>query len=326
MVSPRMADPSPTIGVAVVSWNVRELLRRCLASLEGQWPDLRVVVVDNASSDGTVEMVADDFPAVRVIPNEANLGFTVANNQALRLLGAGSGAPDAPWATFLLNPDTEVRPGAIGALARHLSSAPRVAVVGPLLRYSDGAVQSSRRRFPSLAVAVLESTPFAWRWPHNPVARRYRMDDLPPDRPSDVDWVTGAAMLVRSSALAEVGLFDEGFFLYSEELDLCRRLAGAGWLVRYEPAAEVMHHEARSSDQVVAARHLWFHRSRVRYFRKHHGTAAAALVRGSTLVQFAGAWLAEAARLAVGHKPVLRRRRMAAYAALLRDGLGWSAP
>jgi hypothetical protein len=165
---------------------------------------------------------------------------------------------------------------------------------------------------------MLESTPLAWCWPNNPIARRYRLADVPPGRPSAVDWVTGAALLVRARALADVGLFDEAFFMYSEEVDLCRRLSRAGWRVLYEPAAEVVHHEARSSDQVGGARHLLFHRSRLHYYRKHHGRLAAGVVLSSTASQFAAALLVEGAKWAIGHKRPMRRDRVSSYWALLR--------
>jgi GT2 family glycosyltransferase len=312
------ADPqSRAIGVVVVSWNVRDLLRRCLASLAGQWPDLRIVVVDNASADGSVAMVRGEFPGVHVLANEANLGFTRASNQGLRFLDIDEGRAAGPKAVLLLNPDAEVLPGAMAAMQSALWASDRVGAVGPLLRYPGGAVQSSRRRFPTVLTGMLESTPLAWFWPNNPVARRYRLDDVPADRPSAVDWLTGAALLLRSRALADVGLFDERFFMYSEELDLCRRLCDAGWGVVFEPRAEVVHHEARSSDQVAGARHLLFHRSRVRYFRKHHGGPAAAVVLAATLAQYAAAVLVESAKWALGHKRPLRRERVTAYRALL---------
>jgi GT2 family glycosyltransferase len=162
----------------------------------------------------------------------------------------------------------------------------------------------------------------AWHWPDNPVARRFRMDDVPDDRAGRVDWLTGAALLLRTAALRAVGGLDEGFFMYSEEVDLCRRLADAGWEVHYAPAAEVVHHEGRSSEQVVPARHRHFQRSRVRYFAKHHGPWAARVVRAGLVVGYGVELLLETAKWLVGHRRPLRRARMAMYAGLLRDGLG----
>ena len=228
------------------------------------------------------------------------------------------GSPDY---VLLLNPDTEVGPGALVALMDVLDEHPRCACVGPMLRYGDGSLQSSRRRFPSVAVGLLESTPLEWHWRNNPVARRYRMDEVDPTVAGRVDWVVGAAMMLRGDALRDMGGLDEGFFMYSEELDLCRRLAREGWQTRYEPAAEIVHHEGQSSDQVVPARHLRFMRSRVRYFRKHHGRRAAATVRLGILAGYLFELVAELSKWLLGHKRTLRAKRVRAYWAILRDGL-----
>lgn len=356
------AASQPRIGVVVVGWNVKDLLQRCLATVAQSPVSLHVVVIDNASADGSAAMVRDEFPEVTLIANADNRGFTAANNQGFRALGltgidgcrvaAGRGesvptssspaaaAPDPPLPapdkaapapapptssppdyTLILNPDTEVIGDALAVLADYLDRHPEVGAVGPLLQNPDGSVQPSRRRFPSLATGLVESTPVAWHWPDNAVARRYHMADVPADAAGPVDWVTGAAILLRSSALAAAGGFDEGFFMYSEELDLCRRLADAGWAVHFCPAARIMHHEGRSSAQVAAARHLSFQRSRVRYFHKHHGAAAAGIVRVGILAAYAGELGIEALKWLLGHQRALRRARIAAYWNLLRDGL-----
>jgi GT2 family glycosyltransferase len=300
-------------------------LRACLASLRSAGLPTRTVVVDNASADGSAAMVRAEFPEVTLVESGANLGFTRGNNEGLRalgVLGAVGAMGDAPPLVLLLNPDAELLPGALAALAAALAAAPQAGLVGPLLLNPDGSVQSSRRRFPSVATALAESTPLAWHWPGNPWARRYHMADLPPTAAGPVDWVTGAAMLVRAEVLAALGGFDEGYFMYSEELDLCRRLRAAGWAVRFEPAARVLHHEGQSSGQVAPLRHRHFQRSRVRYFRLHHGRLAGEVVRWGVLAQFLGEALLEGVKGALGHRRDLRRARVAAYVALLRDGLG----
>lgn len=309
------ADPSrdAQVGVAIVSWNVRDLLLRCLETVVADPVVGAVVVVDNASADGTVEAVRERFPTVDLIANPDNRGFAVANNQAFAALG------DRLPYVLILNPDTELVGAPVGALIEQLEAHPRAAGVGPRLRYGDGSVQSSRRRFPTLAVALCESTPVEWHWPAHGIARRYRMDDVPDDRAQTVDWLNGAAILFRQEALAEVGGFDEGYFMYSEELDLCRRLAEAGWTMRFEPAAEVLHFEGRSSEQVVCARHLRFMRSRVRYVRRFLGPVAAAVVRAAVRVMYGVEWGIEATKWAVGHRRELRRERMGCYARVLRE-------
>jgi N-acetylglucosaminyl-diphospho-decaprenol L-rhamnosyltransferase len=318
----------PSLGIVIVSWNVRDLLKACLISLETQLgPEDRVVVVDNASVDGTVEMLRGEHPSVILIANADNRGFTSGNNQGLDALGVldGTGtdlaAPSPPELTMILNPDTELTEGAISTLINTLMQHPGTGAVGPALVYGDGSPQPSRRRFPSLLTGLVESTPAAWHLPEAWVSRRYRMEDQALAA-GPVDWVTGAAILFRTEALAEAQGFDEGFFMYSEELDLCKRLHDAGWQIRFCPQAVIVHHEGKSSEQVVAMRHREFHRSRVRYFRKHHGRLAGAMVRIGILKLFELEMLLEAGKWLLGHRRDLRRARVAAYWSVLRDGLG----
>ncbi len=329
---------APDLSVIIVSWNVRDLLRVCLASLPAgaaaidEHPSLTVgvIVVDNASADGSAAMVADAFPDVQLIANRENRGFTGGNNQGLAVAHGRY--------VLFLNPDTVVSPGALSTMVAYMEAHPNVGALGPRLRYGDGSPQSSARRFPTLATALFESTPLAWHWPDNRWARAYRMDDGGLQIPgyklkvdnfqpstfqpaSPVDWVVGAALLTRRAVLEQVGGFDEGYFMYSEELDWCRRAALAGWQTVYLPTAEIIHYEGKSSEQVVAARHIRFHRSRVRYFRKFHGRATAETVRLAVLGMFAVEWLLEAGKWLLGSRRELRRERVTAYAQLLRSGL-----
>ncbi len=326
------------VAVIVVSWNVRHLLRRCLTSIfDAVPPDLalHVVVVDNASSDGSAEMVRGHFPQVQLIANEHNLGFTTANNQALRALGFGANAADSPISNhpisnfsltlpryvLLLNPDAELVGDALKTMVDFMDAHLDVGVIGPQLRFPDGSIQSSRRRFPTLATAFLESTVLHQWWPDNPAARQYYVLDRPDDAVQDVDWVVGACMMVRREAIEEAGLLDEGFFMYSEELDWCRRIKDRGWRVVYLPTAQVIHHEGRSSAQVIPARHIHFQRSKVRYFRKHHGPWAARLLRAFLLLTYAYQLALEGAKWLLGHKRPLRAARVKAYWQVLRSGL-----
>ncbi|HSN77930.1 MAG TPA: glycosyltransferase family 2 protein, partial [Anaerolineae bacterium] len=229
---------------------------------------------------------------------------------------------------LFLNPDTKLAPAALSQMLHYGETHPQVGVIGPQLRYGDGSMQSSRRRFPTLATFILEST-VVQRWsPRNRVLSRYYVLDRPDDAISRVDWVVGACMLVRRAVLEQIGGFDEGFFMYSEELDLCRRAVDAGWQVVYLPAALVTHYEGKSSEQVVAARHIRFHSSRVRYVLKYHGRLAAALVRSFLLLTFVyqlleetGKWLAGFVVPSQRTKQAMRRERMAAYAQVLGSGL-----
>lgn len=302
--------PDPTLSIVIVSWNVCDLLAACLASLPS---DAEVIVVDNASADGSAAMVAADYPAVRLISNADNRGFARANNQGL--------AEATGRYVLFLNPDTVAQDGAIPGLVAFAEAEPSVGIVGPKLRYGDGTVQSSRRRFPAVVTALCESTPLEWHWRDNPGARRYRMEDRAYDSVQDVDWLVGAALLCRREMLEQIGGFDEGFFMYSEEPDLCRRAKAAGWRVVYFPGAVITHYEGKSSGQVTGERHRYFQASRVRYFRKHHGPLAAGFVRLAVLAMFAIEWLIEAMKRLLGSRRDLRKARMSAYAALIRSGL-----
>ena len=306
-----MADLSQ-LSIIIVSWNVRELLRACLASLPCE---AEIIVVDNASADGSAAMVSAGFPGVRLLANVENRGFTGGNNDGLALAGRRF--------VLFLNPDTVVQGDALDRMTAYLEAHPDVGVVGPQLRYGDGSLQSSRRRFPTLATGLTESTPLAWHWPpeRNRWAAQYHLDDVPADRAQQVDWLVGAALLTRREVLAQVGGFDEGYFMYSEELDWQRRVRQAGWQVVYLPEAVITHYEGKSSEQATAARHIRFNRSKVRYFRKHHGRLAAEFLRWSLLAMFAGEWGIEAAKCLLGSQRDLRRARLAAYGQLLRSGL-----
>lgn len=290
--------------VVVVSYNVCELLRRCLASIPGSAPgrSVEIVVVDNGSTDGSVAAVRREFPHVVLITNEANVGFTAANNQALAMTRGN--------AVLLLNPDAELGAGALETMLAFLETNPNVGVVGPRLRYPDGRTQSSRRRFPTPITGLIESTIVQQWWPNCPVLSSYYVLDRDDDEIQDVDWLYGACLLVRREVVDTVGGFDERFFMYSEELDWCRRIRDHGWRVVYVPSAEVVHHEGRSSEQNLARRAQNFNESKCRYFEKHHGSSVGRALRicllANTLVDFSE----EALKLALLHRPKLRLGRL----------------
>jgi N-acetylglucosaminyl-diphospho-decaprenol L-rhamnosyltransferase len=319
----------PSLAIIIVSWNVCDLLRRCLrateASLVGGGVDYEIFVVDNASHDGTPAMLRAEFPEVRLIEPGANLGFAGGNNMALRALLARP-VEDAPTYALLLNPDAEPAADALLRLVQALQQRPELAAIGPRLVYGDGTPQPSRRRFPSAATLFWESTPLERRWPGNPWARRYRYADRPDDQEQLVDWLVGAALLVRLAAIRRAGLLDERFFMYSEELEWQFRLQtawgggpGAASVIGYLPAALVVHHEGQSSEQALAARQLNFSRSRMRLARMWYGWRLAGLLRIYLRTGFAAELAAEALKLMLGHRPSLRRRRIAEYRQVLRE-------
>ncbi|MGB8644782.1 MAG: glycosyltransferase family 2 protein [Anaerolineae bacterium] len=299
----------------IVSWNVRDLVRKALASIQVDTAgtEAEIILVDNASRDNTVEMVRSEFPSVHVIANPDNRGFTRANNQGLALARGRY--------LFLLNPDAELIPGATSAMLEYMAANPEVGIVGPQLRYPDGSIQSSRRRFPTFVTGLVESTRLQQGFPQNRWLTRYYIQETPDDAVQDVDWIVGAAMLVRREVYEQLGGLDEAFFMYSEELDWCYRAKQAGWRVVYFPQARVIHHEGKSSEQVTAKRDIYFHSSKVRFFRKHHGVGQAESLRLFLLGMFAFQSSEEGLKWLLGHKRPLRAARVRAYWQVLKSGL-----
>ena len=302
--------------VIIVSWNVRELLKKCLASLEFYWKvnktTIEVIVVDGGSEDGSAKMVRQDFPEVTLISRTENVGFPKGNNIGLKQARGDY--------LLLLNPDTEVIGHAVSIMASFLKENPKVGIVGPRLLNTDGTPQLSRRRFPTVATALFEST-WLERWAPAKLLNNYYMIDLPETEQVDVDWLVGACFMVRREAVRDVGPMDEDYFMYSEELDWCRRIKDAGWRIVFLPTAEVKHHIGKSSEQAVVQRHINFQRAKLRYFRKFHGPRVAMLLRSILLANYAWQIGLEALKGAFGHKRGLRKQRMKAYWQVLRSGL-----
>lgn len=330
------------LSIIIVHWNVIDLLIACLHSIErgsvaedampnrrrfgppDQPSTLEVIVVDNASSDDAVARVEMEFPWVNLVVSERNLGFTAGNN-------LGYAASDGRFVYFL-NPDTEVVVNERGddslwTLYSAICRDETVGMVGPRLRYANGMTQESTRRFPTPMTGFFESTWLGRLWPGNPWSRRMHMADWRVDFRHDVDWIVGAAMLARRAVLEDVrmgeyaGPFDEGFFMYSEELDLCRRIKLAGWRVVYVPEALIIHYEGQSSDQVVAARHIHFNTSKVRYYRKVFGDRWAEALRHYLLFEFRWQLWVERVKRLLGSQRELRSARIDAYKQVLASGL-----
>ncbi len=309
------------LSAIVVSWNTRDLLRRCLESLcasSGEGGQLELLVVDNGSTDGSPEMVRSDFPGATLIANGQNLGFARANNQAI--------ARAEGQHLLLANTDTEMVGSAVADMVRYADEHPDVAVVGPQLLNADGSVQSSRRSFPTASTAFLESTVLQ-RWlPNHPAVRRYYLLDSPDGETQEVDWLVGACLLVRGEACRQVGLMDEGYFMYSEEMDWCRRFSDAGWKIVYLPTARVIHYEGQSSGKDPYHRHTRFQYSKCRYFEKHRGPRFAQLLRVFLLGNYLFLWLEDAAELVLLRRNrSMRRERMSVLAKVLRWQLRWVA-
>ncbi len=304
----------PLVSIVIVSWNVKELLANCLASIYETTAGLTVeiIVVDSNSGDGTAELIGRDFPHVKLLALADNVGFSRGNN-----LGIGVSTGDY---IFLLNPDTLVKPEAIQQLAAYLNDHPEAGIVGPRTLNEDGTTQSTRRRFPSLLTGLFESTWLQGIAPKQAM-RRYYVQDMPDDGTFQVDWVQGSALMFRREVFAQIGGMDEGFMMYSEELDWCKRAVLAGWRVDYVGSAQIVHFGGKSSEQAPALTHIRFQCSKLRYFRKYHGRAKAELLRFALLANYASQYLIEGSKRLLGHKPALRAERMQVYATVLRSGL-----
>jgi N-acetylglucosaminyl-diphospho-decaprenol L-rhamnosyltransferase len=274
------------LAIIIVSYNTRDMLRACLhsvyAGLSRTALDGQVWVVDNASSDGSADMVRAEFPQTRLLALDQNLGFAGGNNVALRELGfdtASSPQPPAPNLILFLNPDTEVRGDALAQMADFLLTTDRAGVVGASLVYPDGRFQHSAFHFPTLWQIWLDFFPWPGRFLDSPLNGRYPRALYQAGRPFPIDHPLGAAMMTRAEVIQQVGLMDEGFFMYAEEVDWCMRVKKAGWGIYCVPAAQIVHHAGGSTrqfrDEMFAA--LW--RSRFRLFHKHYGPAFNSIAR-----------------------------------------------
>jgi N-acetylglucosaminyl-diphospho-decaprenol L-rhamnosyltransferase len=249
---------TPDVSAVIVSYNVRDLLLQCIASLRADGID-RIVVVDNASKDDSVAAVRAAEPDVEVVALDVNLGFGSGANR-------GVVRTSTPYVA-IVNPDLEVEPGATKALVDVLEREADVGIVAPRIETPDGRLYPSARTFPDLVDAAGHAfLHFLWRG--NPFSRRYKMLDWDHTTATDVDWVAGTHLVVRRTAWDQVGGFDEAFFMYLEDVDLCWRLRRAGWRTRYEPLARVVHAIGRSTDQTPYRMILAHHRSLLRYAAK----------------------------------------------------------
>lgn len=253
------------VSVVIVNYKVRDLLRDCLRSLEHDLGELRgeVWVVDNASGDGSVEMVKAEFPWVRLIPNEQNLGYGAANNQAIRQAGGRY--------ILVLNPDTKLPPRAIVDTIAEMEAHPDIGALGPKLVLADGTLdRACRRSFPSPEVAFYRLFGLARLFPNHPRFARYNLLNVDEDTAVDVDSVVGAFMLVRREVVERIGVFDEAFRMYGEDLDWAYRIKQAGWRVRYHPRVVVLHYKGQSSRQRPVSSIRAFYDAMRIFYDKHY--------------------------------------------------------
>ena len=273
------------LAVVIVTWNNAAVVGDALRSL---FDDLResglrhqVWLVDSASDDQTAEIVRRDFPAVKLIESERNIGFAAANNLALRRLGFGDAPPERkrPTVVYLLNPDTVTHPGATKLLYDELLSRPEAGVVGARLTFADGSFQHSAFRFPGLRQIWAELFPTAGRLLEGSFNGRYSRSLYAGNRAFDVDFTLGATMMLKREVIEQSGLFDEDFFLYCEEVDWAWRIKNLGWRILCVPSAHVTHIGGGSTSQARPSSLIQLWKSRLLLYDKHYPTWKRRLAR-----------------------------------------------
>lgn len=257
------AQRDPLVSVLIVSYNVRDYLLQCVEAIyaNSEVP-LEVVVVDNASKDGSAEALAEKFPQAHLVRMRKNVGFGKANNAGFEHCRGRF--------VLLLNPDVDVSERCIGALADFLLVRPDVGAVGPRLLRPDGHLdQACRRGFPTPSTAFYRVVGLSRVFPHSRIFNRYNMGHLPPDKAHEIDSGTAACLMVRRVAVERIGLFDPAFFMYGEDLDLCYRLKEHGWKVFYLPGAEAVHVKGASTRQATGRMLYEFHSAMWTFHHKH---------------------------------------------------------
>jgi GT2 family glycosyltransferase len=305
-------DASLDLTVVILNWNTRDLLKDSLQSLvcAAIEIEMQVVVVDNASSDDSREMVRELFPEVTLIANSVNTGFGAGNNLAL-------GTAVGRYVMFL-NSDTVVTEGALDKMVRYADDNPDIGIVGPKLLNGDGSLQYSCRSYPNLGTGFFRNTPLGRLFPNNRFTNDYLLTDYDHNAPRDVDWLSGAALMMRKSLIDEIGAFDEEYYMFCEDVDLCWRvnhtsisnelrsasqktseLAGdkprATWRVSYFPESVIYHLIGKSTDLAPTRMTYEFHRSQHLFYKKHYAHETPMLIR--PIIPF-GIWLRAVGKMA----------------------------
>jgi hypothetical protein len=289
---------SPDLSVVIVNWNTRDVLLDCLRSLERAEGEcgIEVIVVDNHSSDDSVARARREFPRVAVIENEDNYGFARANNIGI--------ARATGRFIALVNSDVEVLPGCLRNLLAFMEGHPDIGMAGPRMLNPDRSLQLSCKRDPSLRIAVCEMFGLHRAFPNAPFFSGSHMNYWRHDEVRDVDVLTGCFWIVRREALARVGLLDEEFFIYGEDLDWCRRFRDAGWRVVFCPHGEAIHRIAGSSSRAPVRFLVEREKANLQYWRKHEGAGRALAYRGLLALHHAVRWFWRALESGL---PVARR-------------------
>src|SRR3990167_2013303 len=259
------------LSIVIVNWNARDYLRKCLESIYGNSEALalEIFVVDNGSSDGSAEMLREKFPNVMLIENKGNPGFGAANNQALKVCASDL--------VLMLNPDTEVSAGALASMANFLRQNAKAGAVGAKLLNADKTIQlTCARNFPTILSEFFWLTTLVRRFPGNRIIGGYLMSYWDHNDKREVDCLSGACIMARLEVLRKLGYFDEDYFIYGEDVDLCYRIKKAGWQIWYLPEAEITHYGGGSSRGIAEAAAILDRIAIKTFFMKHRGILTAA--------------------------------------------------
>lgn len=264
-----MAD----LSVIIINYNVKQLLRECLYSIYRNTKriNLEIIIVDNNSTDGSVDMVKSEFPEVKLIENCQNLGFAKANNQALK--------ENKGRYVLLLNPDTVVLPNALDKMIEFMEANSQAGALGCKLLYPDGSLQRSCRSFPTLTTAFFENLGLEKFFPKNKLIAKYRMGYWDYNDVREVDQPMGSALMIRREVIEHVGFLDERFYMFFEEVDWCFRIKKRGWKIYFMPSAEIIHYGSQSARPSMPRMMILGYKSKHRFFRKHYGILSEWIVK-----------------------------------------------
>lgn len=258
-------EPEIDLSVVIVNYNVKYLLRKCLKSIFNFQKDLKfeVIVVDNRSEDQSVSDIKEVFPTVKLIENKRNLGFASACNQGIE--------KSQGRYILLLNPDTEFTLGGITEMIKLMDANPLIGICGPKTVDSQGRIHYSARSFPSYLTAISSSQSILNKlFPHNPLSSEYLLKDMDRNKETEVDWVSGSCLLAKKEVFDKIGLLDERFFMYVEDVDVCYRAKKAGFTVYYFPHTVVVHHIGKSTEKRKLQMLVEHHRGMYHFYRKHN--------------------------------------------------------
>ena len=310
-----MSPNPPDLSIIIISWNVRDFLDACLQSIYQNKPEqyaIEIIVVDSGSNDGTATLIHEQYPEIRFLPQKKNVGFTRGNNIGL--------AEATGRYLLLLNPDTEIIRDALTTMIHFMDSNPQVGILGPHTLNTDGTTQSSRRGFPGKRYALYESLWLREQMPQS-VKDAFFLPDAPDNAIIPVDWVQGSALLARRDVYAQIGGLDTEYVMFWEETDWCKRAKDAGWEVVYLGTAQITHHGGKSTEQVKSNLHIHFQNSKLRYFRKYHGTWFAWVLWFCIHLTYIWQIVLEIIKGLLFSKPLLRWGRIKQYWQVLRSGL-----